>query len=592
MRINTNVAALNTIRMQDRSDSALSRTLQRLSSGSRVNSAADDAAGLAIGQRFTSQIRGTRQAVRNANDAVSMLQTAEGSLGELANILQRGRELSLQAANATNSPSDRASLQTEIDQLVQEINRIGSDTSFNGIRLFQGAGTATANVLATETVEVSTPVTLAAEKQQILDNLQRSWLAQSEDLIQNYFGLTGTNVELKIVLDDDIPGASAFVTGTGSTTLMNLELHIDVNEFINVGLSWPNDTLDQLIAHEMTHAVMAATTNIANFDKWFTEGTAELLPGGDLRLNAVLNNLVGEGPATEASVVANIDNVLGQNFQGRHLDYATAYVATRYLHSEIIAGGSAGGVKDMLAFLSADTNRTLDDYFATGALAGIADSADFVADFKTNGEAFITGQMDLADGALDIGAIGGFDADGGARDTSAAGTVADVDNPTTNPLEFFTEIFPDLSASLLVSQEVTSQIGLSTSSTLNFRLGDAIDDNLTVELRAIQAAGLDLEAIDISADAQGAVQKFGVAIDAIAAERARLGAIQNRLGSTIASLETTVENVTASRSRVLDADFAVETAQLTRTQIVRQASSAMLVQANSLPRMALQLLAA
>ena len=121
MRINTNVAALNTIRMQDRSDSGLSRTLQRLSSGSRVNSAADDAAGLAIGQRFTSQIRGARQAVRNANDAVSMLQTAEGSLGELANILQRGRELSLQAANGTNSSSDRNSLQTEVSQLLQEI---------------------------------------------------------------------------------------------------------------------------------------------------------------------------------------------------------------------------------------------------------------------------------------------------------------------------------------------------------------------------------------------------------------------------------------------------------------------------------------
>ena len=168
----------------------------------------------------------------------------------------------------------------------------------------------------------------------------------------------------------------------------------------------------------------------------------------------------------------------------------------------------------------------------------------------------------------------------------------DVDNPTTDPLEFFNEIWPELTTTQVTSAEVTTQIGLASASTLNFRLGDAIDDNLAVELRAIQAAGLDLEAIDISTDAQGAVQKFGVAIDAIAAERARLGAIQNRLGSTIASLETTVENVTASRSRVLDADFASETAQLTRTQIVRQASSAMLVQANSLPRMALQLLAA
>ena len=425
MRINTNVAALNTIRMQDRSDSALSRTLQRLSSGSRVNSAADDAAGLAIGQRFTSQIRGTRQAVRNANDAVSMLQTAEGSLGELANILQRGRELSLQAANATNSSSDRKSLQTEIDQLVQEINRIGSDTSFNGIRLFQGNGTAKPNVLASETVETVTEgvaVTLSAEKQQILDNLQRSWLEQSEDLIQNYLGLTGTNVDLKIVLDDDIPGSSAFVTGTGSTTLVNLELHIDVNEVINGGgLTWPNQTFDQLIAHEMTHAVMAATTNIANFDKWFTEGVAELVPGGDLRLNAVLNDQVGEGPKTAADVVNNIDNILGNNFSGSHLDYATAYVAARMLHDMHNVLGISGGIKSMMTYLSADSSRTLDDYFASGALAALAvpmaSTADFVAAFKSDGVDFINGvfgagDIDLSDGTADIGGIGGVDAEG------------------------------------------------------------------------------------------------------------------------------------------------------------------------------------
>src|SRR5688572_26811910 len=142
--INMNIASMNAQRNLNQSQSALQTSLQRLSSGLRINSAKDDAAGLAITERFTSQIRGLNQASRNANDAISLSQTAEGALGEISNNVQRIRELAVQSANATNSASDRAALQNEVSQLVSEIDRVASQTAFNGVNLLDGSFTSQA----------------------------------------------------------------------------------------------------------------------------------------------------------------------------------------------------------------------------------------------------------------------------------------------------------------------------------------------------------------------------------------------------------------------------------------------------------------
>ena len=139
--INTNIASLNAQRNLGTSQSALNTSIQRLSSGLRINSAKDDAAGMAISDRMTSQIRGSEQAARNANDGISLAQTAEGSLSEVGNNLQRIRELTIQSANATNSASDRAALQAEVTQLVSEIDRVAQNTSFNGVKLLDGSFT-------------------------------------------------------------------------------------------------------------------------------------------------------------------------------------------------------------------------------------------------------------------------------------------------------------------------------------------------------------------------------------------------------------------------------------------------------------------
>lgn len=585
--INTNLSSINAIRKTEGSTTSIQKSMQRLSSGLRINSAGDDAAGLAISSRFTSQIRGMDQAYRNINDGVSLARTVEGAMGEVSGMLHRMRELSIQAANATLSSSDRRSSQNEVNQLINEIDRIASTTAFNGINVF-GASPDSAILVDVDgapsgdnVINSSDP--LRAEKEQILENLQRSWLQQSEGVITEYFGLNAPNVQLEVFLDDEISFATAYVSGNAgpeNTTLVNLELHIDTEELIGIGLEWPS-TLDQLVAHELTHAVMNATTNVVDFDKWFMEGTAEFLPGSDNRLAGVLTGTVGEGAAkTTADIAANIDNILGGSFSGSHFDYATAYSAVSFLHDDLINNqGMAGGVKDMMAYLSVDSTRTLDDFFATTAHTN---RAGFVTAFKTDGAAFLDTR--IADGELanaDTGAIGGLDADGGARITTSIGTIPDIDNLTLDPLAGFIEVYPTFSEQRLL---------LRTSQQISFQVGAESGQTIKTSLRSVHATSLGIDEIDLVDNAQKAISKIDLAMDAINSERAKLGAIQNRMEIAAEVALIVSETASASRSRIMDTDYAMEMAEFTKIQIIQQAGISVIGQANALPQLALSLL--
>jgi flagellin len=557
--INTNIPSLNAMRQLNSNSNVMAQTLQRLSSGLRINSAKDDAAGLAISERFTTQIRGLQQAGRNTNDAVSLAQTAEGALASLSELMQRGRELAVQAVNATNSNSDRQALQKEISQIQSEIGRVTRDTSFNSIKVFQPS----------DATGGSTP--LSATEKRIVTDLQTSWLQQSEIIIKDYFGLQADgNVTLKVILDPDI-AASAYVSFYDAPT-NTMELHIDVGEFETLYAAFDGgnqnamNAMDQLIAHEMTHAVMAATTNLEQFPLWFTEGTAEFIPGGDSRLSNVL------GSFTAQQVVDGIDTMDGVSdpaWTASQQEYATAYVATRYLDSI-----ATGGMPAALNYLSGDANRTMDDYFAQAGIAGITSQADFAADFKTNGAAFIAG-LDLSNN--DTGGIGGADASGGTRVTTEIGTIPDTANLTDNPLVGFLEVWPG-TETVLATSNVSFQVGSN--------VGETIDVNLT----SLSLQDLGLDELDVVSLGNTAITAFDSALNNVSTMRAQWGAVQNRLESVLAVTATGIENLSASRSRIMDADFAIETANLTRAQIMQQAGSAMLSQANSLPQQVLSLL--
>jgi flagellin-like hook-associated protein FlgL len=245
LSINTNVASLNAQRNLNTSQSTLVKALQRLSSGLRINSAADDAAGLAISERMTTQVRGLNQGVRNANDGVSMLQTADSALGTVTENLRRIRELAVQAANATNSDSDRAALQQEISQLTQEVDRVGRTTSFNGQLLF---GQSTESVVGD------------SSQLAVVDGLKSGWLSSAEQMIKEYYGIQANGDAIRLDLTGFTDGAGntlARVTtqfaANGKGT--NITLQIDMSDFATPNL--PNGGTaplyaDRIIAHEMT----------------------------------------------------------------------------------------------------------------------------------------------------------------------------------------------------------------------------------------------------------------------------------------------------------------------------------------------------
>lgn len=587
MQINSNIPALNSQRMLNRADGLMERSLQRLSSGLRVNTARDDSAGLAISERMTSQIRGYGQAQRNANDAISMLQTGEGALAEVANLLQRGRELALQAANATYGLKERQSLQAEIEQLTAEVDRIGRDTNFNGMKILGGGYGGTA-------VVSGGPDPLASRKLQILDALKRSWLAEGEQMVRQFYGLEGDGADLKIqFVDEQSYLAAVSWTGTevGTGKIVNMTLNIDFSDFDPA--NWPNGSgngflnNDRIVAHELTHAIMGRAMNLTGMPLWFTEGTAEFIHGADDRLRGDIAGMAGG--STDAKVAALMGNYLNSSAVQV---YSAGYAAVRYIHKEIIDNGGSG-IREVFDYLKSHDGSTLDQ--ALGAVATAHAGMDFnsvasmTALFASGqaGNAYITNLYDS--GSLsnaDTGAIGGADSTpGGTRDTTNDGVVPDLANYSEHPLR-------TLNANFNGAVDSTSRgvLSLSTVGTLSFQIGANAHQTIEVEMRAVQASTLNLDAIDVANNPQYAISLFDSAIDAVSTERARFGALQNRMESTVSSLSVMTESISASRSRIIDADYAEEVATMTRAQVLRQAGTAIAAQANQIPAMVLQLL--
>jgi flagellin len=376
--INTNVASLNTQRSLNASQMDLNKSIQRLSSGLRINSAKDDAAGLSIATRMDSQIRGQQVAIRNANDGISLAQTAEGALNSVTDSLQRIRELAIQGSNATNTQVDRDALDAEVTQLKAEIERVANQTSFNGTKLLDGS-------------------------------------------------FSGANFQV---------GANAAET-------------IGVSSILDANLATLGGTVN------------VATASVAASS---LTGFATAIAAGGVTINGVdIGAIASSGSAAEraSSLVNAINQVSGQTNVGASYDNATGQISLRSSAAIVVAG------------------------------------------------------------------------------TTNSATVAGFANATT------------------ATAATTGITGLSVSSYANSQL---------------------------------AITQADAALAQVNSARASLGAVQNRFTSVVSNLQVSVENLSASKSRITDADFAAETANLTRGQILQQAGTAMLAQANSLPNGVLALL--
>ncbi len=575
LSLNTNVASLNAQRSASASQGTLAKALQRLSSGLRINSAADDAAGLAMSERMTTQVRGLNQAVRNANDGISLLQTTDAALSTVGASLQRIRELAVQAANSTNSVSERAVIQQEIAQLTQEIDRIGRTTTFNGREVFAPSTTSA----------VGDSNQLAA-----LDGLRSGWLTVAENLVRQYYGIEASGQSIRIELTSFTDGAGGTLARVGASVgasgpASNITLQIDMADFVPPnppnGGSAPFFN-DRILAHEMTHAIMNATMNVGSIhtgnQQFFLEGTAELIHGADERLYADLWNLGAGTPAD------GIDDVMakvadwGSSWDGSSAAYSAAYAGMRYLDAELKAAGGVG-IKQITTYLAADTSRTLDQALANASSGRFAGFADFKSDFQADGAAFIGNLLSsgqLTDG--DTGAIGGANASGGPQNT-AESVVANVASRSgEDQLAGFEESWEAIAVASVTGPAQSLQIGADVGQTL------------AIGSFAMNGIAVDIMDADVTLDPNRVIAKMDRALDYLNARRAELGAQLNRLDSAITNLTTTAESLTASRSRIQDADYAAETAALTRAQILRQTGTAMIAQANVTPQLALQLL--
>jgi flagellin len=502
--INTNIASLNAQRNLNASQSSLQTSLQRLSSGLRINSAKDDAAGLAISNRMTSQINGLDQASRNANDGISLAQTAEGGLSTATDLLQRMRTLAVQSANGTNSASDRASLQQEVGQLQQELNRVANTTQFNGQNLLDGTLT-------------NAQFQVGANSNQTINFGINS--AQASSIGNNKFAADGTLTAAKAG------------TGTAGTTA-------------DIGA---NNTAVQSLTIQGNGA---------------SSGAIAIAAGDSAK--AIVDKVNAASGSTNVTASAQTSVTLA--------NFANAGTVSFVLQGAPGANGAANPVT-----ISAQVNNSKDLSALTKAINDQSGSTGItaVADL-TNGKIALTQSQ-----GYDIGILNQGGAAAGATGVTVTGASGAAQTLTANAVA---------GDAVTVGGQVTfnspNSFTATGSSTGLFAATTANSSTLA------SVASIDVTSMTngIPTGANNALQIIDSALANVSNARASLGAIQNRFTNTISNLQTTSENLSSARSRIQDTDFAAETANMTRGQILQQAGTAMLAQANSLPNGVLSLL--
>ncbi|WP_127476412.1 flagellin [Sulfurivermis fontis] len=469
--INTNMMSLNSQRNLNTSQNALQISLQRLSSGLRINSAKDDAAGLAISERFTTQIRGLNQAVRNANDGISFAQTAEGALSTVGNALQRIRELAVQSANDTNSASDRQALQNEVSQLIAEVNRVSAATEFNGQKILDGS-------------------------------------------LSNLVFQVGANRNQTITVD----GVDARGSQLGAAVLEGNSVTLSDITGVNDGTAIAAGDFSDVTINGVSVDLSTATS-----------------------LDEVVAAINGEYGAT------GVQAVRSQTVTTDELAFVTPSAGesmTVSINGVAISVAAGDAVTDFIDAINARTNQT-----------GVTAEAGAGGTFVLSSNADITIEVATAD------------------DTASVAGLADGEQET-------------YLRGIELNAEVGTTITVAGTDVSTLQLDNDFGGN------PLATVDYTLNAVDITTrdGATEALRTLDLALQQVSGLRSELGAVQVRFESTISNLSVSAENMTAARSRIQDADFAVETANLTRAQILQQAGVAMLAQANQLPQNVLSLL--
>ncbi|RTE07906.1 flagellin [Paenibacillus whitsoniae] len=533
MRINHNIAAANTHRQLTGNTAAASKSLEKLSSGLRINRAGDDAAGLAISEKMRAQIRGLDMAAKNAQDGISLIQTAEGALNETHSILQRMRELADQSANGTNTADDRAALQEEVKQLKDEIDRIGNTTEFNTQKLLNGnlksAGGANVAADATTSAVIAKLSGALSTGAAVINQNASSTVFQQETI-----SIDGTDI--KIDWQNLSTAEKGILSGmTTSSASRNAAADLIVSKI--------NEAIDKSgsnVAHITGYVDSTGHLNL----KSGSEGIDSKITTTTSVTNGVLTNAIG-ATATTGSTKYNGTTTAGvavdMQIGGQQLQ-VTMPVATAGDDMATVAANLQAAIKTAV-----DARNT-----ANGVTAGQKGYIDEVVVNATK------------DGRLEV--------------LSNSGPITFSDRTGTTDVQNL-----GLSQAQTESSSgggVTFQIGANRGQTISFGIGD------------MRSAALGISGVDIGSatSASQALDTLDSAIKNVSSQRSKMGAVQNRLEHTINNLQTASENLTAAESRIRDVDMAKEMMDFTKSNILSQAAQAMLAQANQQPQGVLQLL--
>ena len=698
LTINTNVMSLNAQRNLGTSQSQLAKSMQRLSSGLRINSAKDDAAGLGISDRMTSQIRGLNQAVRNSNDGISLAQTAEGALQESTNILQRMRELAVQSANDTNSASDRSSLQAEVNQLQQELTRIAETTQFNGKNLLDGTlNNAQFQVGANANETISFGIASAEAEKLGVNELATNNYIGIESATSNGYTLSVSAAATGTISDTfTITNKSGVETTTGGgATAADLASSLGATSS-----SYANTVTFDLSG--LTNAAAATTNTIAftinGLSATLTQGTTGTLTLGATTgtgtgaftlvdqntltfsdttgANVVVGNIVAGadivgdiaytkvGATTATTVNTDAAGIYAQNYTQRaaatytfssSVDVASitsdgtsisgvaadaeglrgVAVGTAGANNvlaqtltivgpegpsevEIEAGDSANAIAGLVNGVTDKTGVTADaltkatlSNLATNGTVGFklqgknAEEVSISATVTTDNLDSLAQAINEQSGNTGISATLSNDSKS-IQLTQSAGydiKISDYTHSSATASATFTvtgnqgagTVFSGLSSDNRDSTTIGGEVSFTSSGTFNIasNIGRNVGSLFASSANGANVSDLNsVDNIDISTveGAADAIKTVDGAIAQIDAMRGELGAIQNRFESTIANLSNVSENLSAARSRILDADIAQETSAMTKNNILQQAGVSILAQANQAPQLALSLL--
>jgi flagellin len=530
MRINHNISALKANNQLARTNNQLDKSLEKLSSGYRINSAADDSAGLAISEKMRTQISGLDQASRNASDGISVIQTAEGALTEVENMLQRMRELSVESANGTYTANDRVAIQSEIDQLNQEIKRISDTTEFNTMTLLNGNidRKSYSSDNSVSLVALSDTVSVGDYKLKVTQDARQAVIVGAESNLSDGTATPYTTATRKITAEEagsiNINGESVAVK-EGDTVDDVFEKIRDACDTVNVNV----------------FAISNLTpSNTNNLD---TAGyTSKPFDDGDY----LVFESRGYGSNQKLDIYCDkqkLGDIIGLSIKGAKAQGIDAKA------SLVLNSSDSTSLFENTATISINGNR-----------ATVSDSNDFSMVFEA--------QPGTVGTTFDDYQVGVNDKDG-----NSDGKIDAVTPPSTS-----TGV--PITVSVLDAGPMDLQIGANEGQTMAVRIPKVTPSTL----------GIDKINIGTSDGAQEAIGLLDIAINTVSAIRSKLGAYQNRLEHSISNLDVTQENMTESLSRIRDVDMAEEMAEYTQKNVLAQAGTSMLAQANQRPQTVLSLL--